>query len=795
MLSLTLPLLLAVVHGPVDSHAPTDTAAVYNLDATVISARIADLSTTSVRVTDINSDKIRTKATGHSYPELMREIPGVYASPETGSFGDAKINIRGFKQENISVLLNGIPISGLTSGNMYWNNWMGLADATGSIQLQKGIGNSMVSDNSVGGTINIITTQPSSEPYAQAGISHTGYGTTSIFVAVNSGDLGRGWAFNLMGSHNMGSSYADCTELSTWSYALTVIKNFRHAHSLALTALGSPEQHSQRSQRLSLAEVETYGRSYSKNWGWQTLEDGTRVSRTLSRNNYFKPYFTLQHSYDGDRDGREGLRLVNSIYLAIASGGGFYTESTGKRIASFLAPEGSADAGQIDWDAAIAFNRNVTPDSDGRRAVNIMTDYLAGHTQFGAKSDVVKEFGDAFTIDAGFHYQLYDTWEREQITDLLGADYWYEDYAKKALCGLNGRNPIKKVGDYVRTDNGRTQHYGTIYLLGTYRAGAKRSTVMTLGLSASATGIRRWDNYNYLPEDRFSGWASSCGYSVKAGILHPLGGRLKLYANAAYYNRAPYASTFFSGGSNEISKDVVNEKNMLGEIGFRHVGARHGLEVTAYYAYWKDRTLTSPSFKTVDVDPYKYMIRGLDALHTGVEAEFFWKPWNCVRMDAFASLGDWRWKNDVNATLYDPETLRPMGEVNVYADGLHVGDAPQTQLGLSAELELPKGFRLRASWNYNDRLWADFDPVTRTAADDRSDSCRLPSWHMLNAGLQWEGAFRGNSLVLFLNVDNITDSFYVERSKDGSGHDVATLTGYWGNGRSVNFGLRLSLGR
>ena len=66
---------------------------------------------------------------------------------------------------------------------------------------------------------------------------------------------------------------------------------------------------------------------------------------------------------------------------------------------------------------------------------------------------------------------------------------------------------------------------------------------------------------------------------------------------------------------------------------------------------------------------------------------------------------------------------------------------------------------------------------------------------MLNAGLQWEGALRGNSLVLFLNVDNITDSFYVERSKDGSGHDVATLTGYWGNGRSVNFGLRLSLGR
>lgn len=794
MLLKSLPLVLAVTGASAEVRTLPDSTAVFNLEATTISAGIVRPDKSPLRVTDISGEKIRSSGTGRSYPELIRNVPGVFASSENGSFGDAKINVRGFKQENISVLLNGIPISGLTSGSMFWNNWMGLADATASIQLQKGIGSSMVSDNSVGATINIITTAPSAEAYAETGMSHTGYGTSSAFFTVNSGSLGRGWAFSLTGSHNWGESYADRTPLSTWSYLLSVGKRFSGGHSLNFTALGSPERHEQRSQRLSLAEVGKYGRNYSKNWGWQTLGDGSRVARNLSKNNYFKPYFTLQHSYDGNRDGREGLMVISTLYLAIADGGGFFTESTGRRIASFMIPDGEDGAGQIDWDAAIALNGSVTPDAYGRRAVNIMSDYQAGHTQFGVKSDAIRDFGDRLRIDAGLHYQLYDTWERERITDLLGADYWFEDYGNKALCGQAGRNPVKKVGDFVRTDNGRIQHYGTVYALGTFEAGEDRTTVLTLGLSASGTALRRWDDYNYLPEDRLSDWAGRFGGSVKAGMLHMLTPADRIYANAAFYSRAPYASVFFSGGDNIVSKDVVNEKNALAELGYRHVDGRWGTEVTAYMAYWMDKTLLSSPYKSVDDEPYKYMVKGLDALHMGVEADIFLNAGRALRFDAFASVGDWRWKNDVNATIYDHYSMQPAGEVNVYADGLHVGDAPQTQLGACAGWNLTSGLKLSVEWNWNDRLWADFDPVSRTSPEDRRDSCRLPSWHMLNAGLSWTGNVPGGSLVLFMNVYNITDAFYVERSRDGASHDMSTLSGFWGNGRSVNFGLRYRLG-
>lgn len=792
MLIESLSLLAAIVSG--FEGTPAAAPDTLHLDGVTISARVADVHHSSLRLTDISRDKILQRATGNTFPELIRNVPGIYSTAETGSFGDAKINIRGFKQENVAILLNGIPISGLTSGSMYWNNWMGLADATASIQVQKGIGNSMLADNSVGGTINIITTRPSDRASSEAGFSGTGYGTRSAFFSLHSGQLRKGWSFNLMGSHNWGSSYVDRTDLSTWSYLATAVKQIDSRNSLNLTALGSPERHEQRSSRLSWDEVESRGISYNKNWGWYTDEKGERRPRTLSQNTYFKPYFTLTHTYDG-RDGTSGVLVVNTAYLALANGGGFYTESTGRRIASFLGNGGDVD-GQIDWDAVRAFNLQTAPDSHGVRAQNIMSDYMAGHTQAGLKSSVLFNLGDAVSVDAGAHCQMFNTWEKERITDLLGADYWYEDYEHKALSGLMGRNPIKKVGDYVRTMNGRDQNYGTLYAIGTWNPGNEGKTVVTLGTSFGGTVLRRWDLYNYSETEKYSAWTGRMSGSLKAGILRKLSPSSTVYANAAAYSRAPYANIFFSNGNNSVSKNVTNEKNVLGELGYRHVGRRFSAEATVYGAYWKDKSLLSASYKSLDEDPYKYMVKGLDAVHCGIEVEASYSVLAGTSVSVFASVGQWKWKNDLEATIYDPYTMQPATILVVYADGLHVGDAPQTQFGLNLESDLSvwvRGLAISAEWNYNDRIWADFDPVTRTNSADRSDSYRIPSYHLVNMGLSYTASLPKCRITVFANARNLADALYVERSRDGAAHDRSTFTGYWGNRRNFNFGIRVGV--
>lgn len=773
-----------------------------SLQEVTVTSTFSNAKNSPLRLTSIDNAMLKSRAASRTYPELLKGIPGLYATSESGSYGDAKLNIRGFRQENISVMLNGIPISGLVSGSMYWNNWMGLSDATYAIQLQKGIGSSMLSDGSVGGTVNIITDASAEQPGGEAGVYASGYGTVKSYIKVSSGQLPKGWALNLMASYVGGDGYVDATAVSSFSYMLNVSKRFGQEHTLLFTALGSPENHEQRSTRLSWDEVRENGLTYNKNWGWR---DGEVFN--LNKNNYFKPYFTLQHIWNGDR-----ISMKNSVYLALASGGGRWSETKGRPISSYVKDS------QIDWEGAIAGN-SFTSDMpagvtrpDGVEAQNLISQYMAGHTQTGAITSAEYRLTSGWTLGAGLHYMFYSTWEREQITDLLGADWWYEDYSNKSLAGLAGRDPIKRVGDYVRTDNGKITHHGTAYLTAAYSSDRLSAN---LGASVFGSATRRWDRYNYTGDDVYSDVASGAGASVKAGILYKPGRGHSIYMNGGWYSRLPYASVYFSSGNNEITKGVRNERNILGEAGWRYVWDRGGLELTAYAAYWKNKSMMSSKYKQIDADDTKYMVTGLDAFHYGAEIEVFHRVTDWLKLSAFASAGDWRWKNDVEAIIYDDYTMQEMGRVNVYSDGLPVGDAPQTQIGAVMDVDIPAGFHLSVDWQFNDRMYADFDPVGRTDSSDRSASYRIPSYHLLGATLSWssrsaglscgknavstgesygrrQGNGRGVGLNLFVTGSNLLDTVFIERGKDGASHDLATFRGFWGFGRTFSFGMRLS---
>lgn len=725
-----------------------------------------------LRISTVDHSQIADRATARTYPELIKFIPGIYATAETGSYGDARINIRGFKQENISVLLNGIPISGLTSGSMFWNNWMGLTDATYAIQVQKGVGGSMLSDNSVGGTINIITSTTAERFSIEGGAHVTHYGTGKGFLNINSGNLGKGWSVSLLASYVGGSGYVDRTDVNSWSYMLNVSKKINEHNTLLFTSLGSPEQHEQRSTRLSYDEIMAYGIKYNKNWGYK---DGKPYN--LNKNNYFKPYFTLQHIYHKDR-----LTMNNSVYLAIGNGGGRWSETKGNMISSYRTADGL-----VDWDAVIAANE---ASQDGS-AQNILSDYLAGHTQAGAVVSATYKFNDRWKLDAGAHYQYYSTWENERITDLLGGSYWYEDYENNSLAGLAGRDPVKHVGDHVRTDNGKVTHHATLYALGNWTSG---KWDIRLGASGFAAANRRWDKYNYV-DDIWSDTAFGAGFSTKGGILFKPAMGHSLYLNGGIYSRLPYPSTYFASGNNTISKNVRNERNILAELGYRCVWNRGGAEATFYYAYWKNKTLMSDPYTQVDeVENSRYMITGLDALHYGAEVEAYHRFTRWMTLRAFASIGHWTWQNDVSANIYDNYSGAVLETLNVYSSGLPVGDAPQTQVGAILEIKFLKNFKFCADWQFNGRMYADFDPDGRTDPDDRAPSYRIPAYHLLNASLSWSGRI-GNrlGLTIFVNGYNLTDTLYIERGLDGSGHDLESFRGFWGFGRNFNFGLRFSI--
>ncbi|MBO4723719.1 MAG: TonB-dependent receptor plug domain-containing protein [Bacteroidaceae bacterium] len=732
------------------------TDSVINLQEVVIRDNFSSSETTPLSIKTLSPSHIKLYSTSPNYVEMMQGIPGVYATPSTGSYGDATLNIRGFKQENISILLNGIPIQGLTSGSMYWNNWMGLAEATYAVQIQKGMGSSMLADCAMGGMVNIITKTGEGSPEWDFSTSYTQYGTKKAMLSYSTGQLKNGWSANMMVSGVYGDGFVEASEVKSMSYLLSVSKILNDDNTLIFTALGSPEQHDQRNTELSETEVNTYGRGYSKNWGYL---NGEKYS--IGRNHYFKPYFTLQHHYD-----KGALHMKNSLYLAIADGGGRSTFNDYTKPSQSIIAHQTAD-GHIDFDAIIAEN------AASGYSKNVMIDYLSGHTQAGGVVSADYSLNDKWTLGSGLQYQLFDTWSKMVVLDLLGGDA--VQYGGQDL----------KVGDYIGARYGRTTHLASGYGQIKYD-GRKINT--NLGVSVFSGNYRRHDDVT----GNVSDWAHGWGVGVKSGILYHITGKSQAFINLGYNSRLPYAGTYLVSSDLSVKDDVVNEKNLMAEAGTRISWNGGGMELSGYYARWNDKTVTVNIAKRANEAAQKYYITGLNALHMGVELSVQQQLASWVNLSAFANLASWKWKSSGEALIYDGYTGETLNTYTIYCDGLHVGDSPQTQFGAQADFKMPYGFYANLSWQYNDRMYADFEPNDRKTAES-PDAYRLPSWNILDATIGWSNQLSDNMhLDVFAAGRNLTDAHYIERGKDGANHDLATFRGYWGAPRTLSVGMKLS---
>lgn len=733
-------------------YEPVDTV---SLQEVFVRTNFLSEKVTPLNLTTISPRDIRLHTSSPNYVEMMQGTPGVFATSSTGNYGDATLNIRGFKQENIAILLNGIPIQGLTSGSMYWNNWMGLAEATFAVQIQKGMGGSMLADCAMGGMVNILTKRGGESPSGDVSFSATEYGTFKETLNYSTGLFKNGWSVDALVTYVNGSGYVQCADVETFSYMLNVSKILNSSNTLVFTALGSPENHNQRNVELSSEEVDKYGRDYSKNWGYL---HGNAYS--IARNHYYKPYFTLQHLLSGEK-----WNMKNSIYLAIADGGGRSTYAASG--ATSIVNHRTAD-GLIDFDAIVAENS-----SDGI-SKNIMIDYLSGHTQSGAIASADYTFNESWTFGAGLQYQYYDTWSKMNVLDLLGGNSFV----------LYGKE--YKLGDQIGSAYGRTTHHASGYLQANYTSDRVNAN---LGATLFNGNYQRHDDI----KNEKSAWAHGFGASVKAGVLLKINASNSVYANAGFNSRLPYASTYLASSDLKITNDIVNEKNLMAEVGWRSNWQDGGMEISGYIASWRDKTLTVNITNRTNESKENYLVSGLDALHMGVEISAHHRFSQYFSAKVYAMLADWRWKGDGDAHIYDKYTGEDMGGYKIYCNDLHVGDAPQTQFGAQLDFDLTHGFKLQTGWQCNARMYADFEPKNRTDVNDKEDAYRIPAYNLLDASLTWDYAINRNlALNIFARGTNLTDAKYIERGTDGKNHDLASFRGYWGVARTLSFGLRLS---
>jgi hypothetical protein len=214
----------------------------------VIGKGIIDLAKdrkTAIAVSTIKASEIQAKIGTSDITQTLVNTPSVYVAGQSGGYGDSRISVRGFAQDNTAFLLNGQPINGMEDGKMYWSNWSGMSDIANGIQIQRGLGSSKLAISSVGGTVNFVTkaTDKKEGGFVSLGMANDNYFKST--VAYNTGMSKNGWGTSVMLTHWQGDGYNDGTQGEGQNYFISIGYKASEKHNFNFILTGAPQSHDQ----------------------------------------------------------------------------------------------------------------------------------------------------------------------------------------------------------------------------------------------------------------------------------------------------------------------------------------------------------------------------------------------------------------------------------------------------------------------------------------------------------------------------------------------------------------------
>ncbi|WP_430614797.1 TonB-dependent receptor [Flavobacterium sp. JP2137] len=785
-----------------------------NLLGDIVIMGVADVAKdrkTPVAVSTIKAAEIQEKLGSQEFPEILNTTPSVFATKGGGGYGDSKINIRGFDQKNIAVMINGMPINDMEGGTVYWSNWSGLADVTSAMQVQRGLGSSKLAISSVGGTINVLTRTSDAK---EGAIISTSVGNDNYFKAsasYSTGLLENGLSASVLLSETFGNGFVDGTKFEGTNYYIGLgYKSKNDKHNFQFTFTGAAQWHDQRSSSSSINEYLQYGTDGKPNLRYNA-DSGYLNGEEYSwkRNYYNKPVASLNWDYKIN----DIMKLSTVFYGSWGRGGG--TGAIGK--INGASGERSAmlrDAnGDVRFDDIVAWNQGANIKDFGANKVPTNGEFINSvnnglsrrasinsHDWYGAVLNLNTKLSDNFTWDIGLDARTYKGYHHQTMNDFLGAT-GYIDNSNKNIAGdvyiyqtysaKPSFNPFESMSgrEKIAYDND-----GEVNWIGgfTQLEYSKDNLTAFIQGAVSNQSFRRLDYFNYdqanpKPNEPnyITDWKDIIGGNIKGGLNYNINEYHNVFANAGYYSKQPYMSGgVYLNNRNDLNPELKNEKILGFELGYGLRTEKFNANVNLYRTTWKDRILRSsrgefpdPVIEDKKIFGFANMF-GVEQVHMGAELDFVYHATDWATINGSFSYGDWKYKGNVTATYLDDQENKPIlqqtpsGELKpfentLYLDGLKVGDAPQTSMNIGATVRVAKGLKFDGNFRYNDRYYANISPEN-FSKEDHKGSLRLPAFGLLDAGVSYRmevGKEKQNAFTMRLNVNNVLDRVYIAESR------------------------------
>ena len=580
------------------------------LNEVEVVADVAKTRETPIAFSNVSQQQIQEELGARDLPLVLNSTPGVYATEQGGGTGDSRVNVRGFEQKNVAVMVDGVPMNDMENGAVFWSDWIGLKDITSTIQIQRGLGASKLAIPSVGGTINVIT--KGIDQKMSGGIKEevTDYGSNKTTFGFNTGQLKGGWGATIGGSREYGTGWADGTYVNAWSYFAKVQKRFKK-HLISISVNDAPQSHGVRysylpiaiysksmADKLGINTAAAYATStfttptigerdmkFNPDWGTITGDgiisgnEGTSQGKPgfLSKPNsgntfneyvnyYNKPLYNLSHFWSPN----EKLTVSTVLYLSIGTGG-----QTGLKVSApvLKTTTGLINAQQEYDDNAKAYSTFYS--TTEHAALNYLRMNNNDHFWYGGLSTwnykVNKHLNTMFGIDGRYYYGAH----YQSVYNLMGADYAIDSKNYNQPIGFYSGDPnsqyaMKRDGDKVNYYDASKIYWGGLFAQAEYKR-EKWSAFLTGSISDKS-----YQRIDYFAKE---------DVAIKGDNLSQVLG----WGDELYYNNSQYIIASARNGTHAI---------VHGDTTF--VGSKYIVNATKY-------TINSPETKTASTNVLWYL--------------------------------------------------------------------------------------------------------------------------------------------------------------------------------------------
>ena len=190
----------------------------------------------------------------------------------------------------------------------------------------------------------------------------------------------------------------------------------------------------------------------------------------------------------------------------------------------------------------------------------------------------------------------------------------------------------------------------------------------------------------------------------------------------------------------------------------------------------------------------------------GIEMDVAYRINPKFTIEGLVSLGDWRWISSDTVRFYDDDNNTVIDDfgnelISTFdAEGVHVGDAAQTQYGLSFRYQPNSNSYFKLRGTYFDDYYSDFDPLSLNGENAGRESWKIPSYQLvdLHAGYKFNLTPK-NKLDIKCSILNLFDKTYISDAQNNDPYnadyqdfDAKSSGVFFGLGRRYNISIKIN---